>query len=113
MSEEQLKPCKWASRCFTVTSERQGTLLLLEKAPGQQWGEAVKHTGGQVKDGAETGLQGCGTTTVDHHHLVNLVRKLMGQERTERHTEQVQHKAGYQIKRADNPVVVIIFHKID
>lgn len=60
--------------------------VLLEEAPRQQRGEAVKHTGGQVEDGAETRLQSGGTTSVDHHHLVDLFRILVGQEGTERHT---------------------------
>ncbi|KAG7230599.1 hypothetical protein INR49_025316, partial [Caranx melampygus] len=54
--------------------------VLLEKAPGQQWGQAVEHTGGQVEDGAEAGLQSCGTTSVDHHHLVDLLWILVSQE---------------------------------
>lgn len=69
--------------------------VLLEEAPGKQRGEAVKHTGGQVEDGAEAGLQSCGTTAVDHHHLVNLIWIFMSQERAERHTRQKEQKAGY------------------
>lgn len=90
---------KFASRevCHFTVNCRQITLLsvtvallsvLLEEAPRQQRGEAVKHTGGQVEDGAETRLQSGGTTSVDHHHLVDLFRKLVGQEGTERHTRQ-------------------------
>lgn len=60
--------------------------VLLEKAPGQQWGQAVEHTGGQVEDGAEAGLQSCGATSVDHHHLVDLIWIFVSQERAERHT---------------------------
>lgn len=69
--------------------------VLLEKAPGEQRGEAVKHTGGQVEDGAEAGLQSCGTAAVDHHHLVNLFWIFMSQEGAERHTRQKEQQAGY------------------
>lgn len=69
--------------------------VVLEKAPGEQRGEAVKHTGGQVEDGAEAGLESCGTTSVDHHHLVDLLRILVGQEGTERHTRRAQQTAAY------------------
>lgn len=73
--------------------------VLLEEAPGQQGGEAVKHTGRQVEDGAEAGLQSCGTTSVDHHHLVDLFGILVGQEGTERHTIQAEEKAVYRTDR--------------
>lgn len=60
----------------------------LEEEPGQQGGEAVKDTAGQVEDGADAGLQRCGGTSVDQHHLVDLLRILVGQEGAEGHTGQ-------------------------
>lgn len=63
----------------------------------------MKHTGGQVEDGAETGLQGCGTTSVDHHHLVYLFRILMGQEGAERHTRQAEKKTGHKTGYNNQP----------
>lgn len=83
----------WTDQPKTVAAVLKS--VLLEKAPGQQRGEAVKHTSGQVENGAEAGLQSCGTTSVDHHHLVDLFRILMGQEGTERHTNQAEQKVGY------------------
>lgn len=53
----------------------------------------MKHAGGQVEDGAEAGLQSCGTTAVDHHHLVDLFRILVGQEGAEGDTRQAEQKA--------------------
>lgn len=55
----------------------------------------MKHTGRQVEDGAEAGLQSCGTSSVNHHHLVDLLWILVSQECTERHTGQAEQKAGY------------------
>lgn len=66
--------------------------MVLEKAPGQQRREAVKHTGGQVEDGAQAGLQRSGTTSVDHDHLVDLVGILVGQEGTDRHTARAEER---------------------
>lgn len=60
----------------------------LEKDPGQQGGEAVKDTAGQVEDGADAGLQRRGGTSVDQHHLVDLLRILVGQEGAEGHAVQ-------------------------
>lgn len=76
--------------------------ILLEEAPGQQRREAVEHTGGQVEDGAEAGLQSCGATSVDHHHLVDLFRILVGQEGTERHTGRAEQRAGYRTGRKNH-----------
>lgn len=67
----------------------------LEKEPGQQGGEAVKDTAGQVEDGADAGLQRCGGTSIDQHHLVDLLRVLVGQEGAEGHTGQSEQGAGY------------------
>lgn len=58
---------------------------LLEETPGQQRREALKHAGRQVEDWAEAWLQGCGTSSIDHNHLVDLLRILVGQECAERH----------------------------
>lgn len=69
--------------------------VLLEEAPGEQRGEAVQHTCGQVEDGAEARLQSGGTTSIDHHHLVDLIWILVGQERTERHTRRAEQEPGY------------------
>lgn len=60
----------------------------LEEEPGQQGGEAVKDTAGQVEDGADAGLQRRGGTSVDQHHLVDLLRILVGQEGAEGHAGQ-------------------------
>lgn len=60
----------------------------LEEEPGQQGREAVKDTAGQVEDGADAGLQRRGGTSVDQHHLVDLLRILMGQEGAEGHAAQ-------------------------
>lgn len=83
--------------CVSVNALMQ--LFLLKKAPGQQWWEAVKHTGGQVEYGAEAGLQSGGTTSVDHHHLVDLFWILMGQEGTKRHTREAGQETGYRKDR--------------
>lgn len=56
--------------------------VLLEKAPGEQRGEAVKHTGGQVEDGAEAGLQSCGTPSIDHYYLMDQIGIFVRQEGT-------------------------------
>lgn len=66
--------------------------LLLEEAPGQKGREAVKHTGRQVEDRAEARLQGRGAPSVDHHHLVYLLRILVGQEGTEGHPVHAEHR---------------------
>lgn len=57
----------------------------LEEEPGQQGGEAVKDEAGKVEDGADAGLQGRGGASVDQHHLVDLLRILVGQEGAEGH----------------------------
>lgn len=62
-------------------------ISLLEKAPGQAGRQAVQHTGRQLEDGTQAGLQSCGPPSIDHHYLVNLVWILMGQEGTERYPE--------------------------
>lgn len=54
----------------------------------------MKHTGWQVEDGAQARLQGCGATAIDHHHLVDLFGILVGQEGTEGHTGQAEHRTG-------------------
>lgn len=71
---------------------RVGVLLevLLEEAPGEAGRQAVQDTGGQLEDGAQTGLQSRRTATVDHHHFMHLLRILVCQKRTERHPSQEQ-----------------------
>lgn len=55
----------------------------------------MKDTAGQVEDGADAGLQRGGGTSVDQHHLVDLLRILVGQEGAEGHTGQSEQRAGY------------------
>lgn len=55
----------------------------------------MKDTAGQVEDGADAGLQRCGGTSVDQHHLVDLLRILVGQEGAEGHAGQSEQGAGY------------------
>lgn len=77
----------------------------------------MKHTGGQVEDGAEAGLQSGGTATVDHHHLLNLIWKLVSQECTEGHagvkeTEQSRKCYAVVFYTGINKVLTLIFtHK--
>lgn len=59
---------------------------LLEETPGQAWGETMEDARWQLEDGTEVGLQGGGTTSVDHNHLVDQVRIFVGQECAERHS---------------------------
>lgn len=65
--------------------------LLLEEAPGQAGRQTVQDAGGQLEDGAQAGLQGRGAASIDHHHLMHLLRILVCQERTERHPAQEQN----------------------
>ena len=85
-----MRVCECVSVCAcvpwtrTCTGEREcACVALLEEAPGQDGGQAVEHAGGQVEDGAEAGLQRRGPPPVDHHHLVDLLRVLVGQEGAE------------------------------
>lgn len=54
--------------------------VLLEEAPSQTWRQAVKDAGWKLKDGAQAGLQCCGTPAINHHHLMDQVRIFVGQE---------------------------------
>lgn len=44
----------------------------------------MQHNGWEVEDGADAGLQSGRPAPVDHHHLVDLLGILMGQESAER-----------------------------
>lgn len=54
--------------------------VLLEEAPSQTRRQAVKDAGWKLEDGAQAGLQGCGTPAVNHHHLMDQLRIFVGQE---------------------------------
>lgn len=62
-------------------------IILHEEAPWQAWWQPVEYTRWQIEDWTEAGFQGCRSSTVNHHHFVNLIWILMGQKSAERHTK--------------------------
>lgn len=77
--------------CSSWQKARQGQYVLLflhEETPGEARGQEIKDTRGQVEDRAQTGLECCRTSTINHHNFMNLFRILMSQEGTKRDTAQ-------------------------